>query len=106
MRMKCLRILPETMPRISCAPAPSSLSLNMALGNAVVTVASTSIGSDLATGFLSGVYDSGSIGRWTQVWYRQWRAGTSARVMLYVAWRGIFDEFGHIDRQKRPQAGF
>src|SRR5438874_8495964 len=48
MRMKCLRILPETMPRISRSE-PSSLSLNMALGNAVVTVASTSIGSDLAT---------------------------------------------------------
>src|SRR5215216_40814 len=52
MRMKCLRILPETMPRISCSEL-SSLSLNIALGSAVVTVASTSIGSDLATMRLS-----------------------------------------------------
>src|SRR6476659_5718451 len=44
MRMKCLRIFPDTIPRISCSLL-SSLSLNMALGNAVVTVASTSIGS-------------------------------------------------------------
>src|SRR5215212_130221 len=48
MRMKCLRIFPETIPRISCSEL-SSLSLNIALGNAVVTVASTSIGSDLGT---------------------------------------------------------
>src|SRR5258708_2245327 len=48
MRMKCLRILPETMPRISCSEL-SSLSLNMAFGRAVVTVASTSIGSDFPT---------------------------------------------------------
>src|SRR3954452_3433234 len=50
MRMKCLRILPETMPRISCFEL-SSLRLNIALGSAVVTVASTSIGSDFATSF-------------------------------------------------------
>src|SRR4051794_22292338 len=48
MRMKCLRIFPETMPRISLSE-PSSLSLNMALGNACDTVASISIGSDFAT---------------------------------------------------------
>src|SRR5688572_1832874 len=53
MRMKCLRIFPETMPRISLSE-PSSLSLNMALGNAWDTVASTSIGSDLATITVSG----------------------------------------------------
>src|SRR5688572_3881450 len=47
MRMKCLRIFPDTMPRISWSEL-SSRSLNIALGNAVVTVASTSIGSDLA----------------------------------------------------------
>src|SRR5688500_16267845 len=46
MRMKCLRIFPETIPRISCWLL-SSLSLNIALGSAVVTMASTSIGSDL-----------------------------------------------------------
>src|SRR5687767_14370789 len=48
MRMKCLRIFPETMPRISRSLL-SSLSLNIALGNACDTVASTSIGSDFAT---------------------------------------------------------
>src|SRR5947208_13424266 len=48
MRMKCFRILPETMPRISLSEL-SSFSLNIALGSAVVTVASTSIGSLLAT---------------------------------------------------------
>src|SRR5688500_8351732 len=48
MRMKCLRIFPETMPRISRSLL-SSLSLNIALGNACETVASTSIGSDFAT---------------------------------------------------------
>src|SRR3954471_14810520 len=51
MRMKCLRILPETMPRISLSEL-SSLSLNMALGNACETVASISMGSDLATNTL------------------------------------------------------
>src|SRR5215212_4407086 len=44
MRMKCLRIFPETCPRISLS-LPSSFSLNMALGSAVITTASTSIGS-------------------------------------------------------------
>src|SRR5688572_30440780 len=48
MRMKCLRILPETMPRISRSLL-SRRSLNMALGNAWDTVASISIGSDFAT---------------------------------------------------------
>src|SRR5687767_11176293 len=52
MRMKCLRIFPETMPRISRSEL-SRRSLNIALGNAVVTVASTSIGSLLATQNLS-----------------------------------------------------
>ncbi len=47
--MKCLRIFPETMPRISRSLL-SNRSLNMALGNAVVTIASTSIGSLLAKG--------------------------------------------------------
>src|SRR5262249_53764476 len=47
MRMKCLRIFQETIPRISRSEL-SSLSLNMAFGNAVLTVASTSMGSDLA----------------------------------------------------------
>src|SRR5689334_995175 len=54
MRMKCLRIFPETIPRISRSEL-SSFSLNMALGNAVVTVASISIGSLLATIFNSWV---------------------------------------------------
>jgi hypothetical protein len=49
--MKCLRIFPETMPRISRSEL-SSRSLNIALGNAVVTIASTSIGSDLANQIL------------------------------------------------------
>src|SRR5205085_9824470 len=48
MRMKCLRIFPDTTPRISRSEL-SSLSLNIALGNACDTVASISIGSDLAT---------------------------------------------------------
>ena len=65
-RMKCLRIFPETMPRISWAPAPSSLSLNMAFGKAVVTVASTSIGSDLATGFFSALFCSRINGQLTK----------------------------------------
>src|SRR5687767_12835502 len=53
MRMKCLRIFPDTIPRISCGEL-SSRSLNIALGNARVTVASTSIGSLFATISLSG----------------------------------------------------
>src|SRR5215204_3019913 len=52
--MKCLRIFPETMPRISLSE-PSKRSLNMALGNAWETVASISIGSDLATDTLRSV---------------------------------------------------
>src|SRR4051794_947098 len=50
--MKCFRIFPDTIPRISAFEL-SSLSLNIALGNAVTTVASTSIGSDFATQFVS-----------------------------------------------------
>src|SRR5947208_932401 len=61
MRMKCLRIFPETMPRISW-PEPSSLSLNIAFGNAVVTVASTSIASDFATGHFSAELSDGGNG--------------------------------------------
>src|SRR6185436_14536204 len=53
MRMKCLRILPETMPRISRSEL-SSLSLNMALGNAWETVASISMGSDLGKQYAPG----------------------------------------------------
>ena len=48
MRIKCLRIFPETIPRITWLEL-SNFNLNIALGNAIVTVASTSIGSDLAT---------------------------------------------------------
>src|SRR6476660_4953807 len=58
MRIKCLRIFPETMPRISASEL-SSRSLNMALGKAMTTVASTSMGSDLATGVLLRKSDGG-----------------------------------------------
>src|SRR3954469_7008547 len=61
MRMKCLRIFPETMPRISW-PEPSSLSLNIAFGNAVVTTASTSMASDFATGIHSAELSDGDKG--------------------------------------------
>lgn len=61
--MKCLRIFPDTIPRISLS-LPSSFSLNIALGSDIVTVASTSIGSLLATRVFPLVRTNDPLLRW------------------------------------------